>query len=89
MRFILFVGSDYYPRGGAEDAVAVWDHRPSVEEILSQLAKRGAWLEFPGSWAHLWDLSEDKIVERYRSGERQWFRLECEPTPVGLVEVEE
>ncbi len=54
MRFLLFVGSAYYPDGGADDLAGAFE---SVEAATTSAPAIG-----PRDWAHVLDLETLRIV---------------------------
>lgn len=56
-RFALFMGNQYYPRGGWEDFIAAFD---TVDEAMLQAAKDLH--QFTYCWANIADLQTGKIV---------------------------
>ena len=57
-RYMLFFGNDYYPRGGCDDLVDLYDNW----EDAVQKAMEPTW-----DWCHIYDLKERKIA-------KEWFK---------------
>ena len=65
-RFLIFAGSDYYPRGGMED---FWDSEVTKyrAEKCAREAIESPDLDTPESnrWAHVYDCDKHEIVARF------------------------
>lgn len=63
-RFVAFIGADYYPEGGAEDEHAAFADAESAIVWARSNATVKYTEHVTGTWAHVWDVLEDKIIWR-------------------------
>lgn len=64
-RFLLFYGNDYYPEGGANDILGSFDLIQGAVDYVVRIdskRKKNDYDLFEGTWAHVYDTTEQKIV---------------------------
>lgn len=79
MRFFLFAGNDYYPKGGMVDLQAI---RPTAKEALEALDP--GLYHYKGGWAHIFDAEKMEVAYWLKDGkwsgssgefDEKWIRL--------------
>lgn len=62
-QYLLFAGNDYYPNGGAEDLVGLYENLDDALEAHNQTI-----YEYEGGWAHVYSLVEMRIIAEFKRG---------------------
>lgn len=62
-RYLVFVGSDYYPRGGIKDFVGDFPSKEQAIEVAVFTATQEG--TYPYAWAHIYDLVKNKIIQEF------------------------
>lgn len=82
MRYLLFLGSDYYPEGGCMDMVGRFDN---LEDINSFMKKAiickgyfGNYLFENGGWANYYDTIEDRHFHISRDINLNWIEIKMD-----------
>lgn len=60
-QYLLFAGNDYYPQGGADDLIGFYE---ILDDALQ--SHNPAIYEYSGGWAHIYSLTELKIVAEFK-----------------------
>ena len=64
--FYLFAGENYYPDGGAEDFIGVFENFESAEKTLFNTFSVKRWGgDYDLEWAHIAD-SRHRIIKKYK-----------------------
>ncbi len=73
-RYLLFIGADYYPQGGAYDFLHAYPTLEAAKEAFDTSRGRS----IPGSWAHVARIEDDGelvVLELRQSGRnKKWLK---------------